>query len=48
MEFPLQELDHEETERLLSDAVNYGADLDSYTVRNRRVKKRRIVTNVCK
>lgn len=49
MDFPMQEFDIEETEHLLSDAVNYGADnMDNYTIRNRRNKKGNIATNICR
>lgn len=49
MDFPMQEFDIEETEHLLSDTVNYGGDMDNYnTIRNRRNRKRRISTNICR
>lgn len=48
MDFPMQEFDIEETEHLLSDAVNYGADMDNYTIRNRRKGRQRIFSNFCK
>lgn len=48
MDFPMQEFDIEETEHLLSDAVNYGADVDNMSIRNRRIRKHRIFSYICK